>query len=150
MTRPPPPSLRLHIDNEALAQNWRTLDAMSGAARAGAAVKADCYGLGVDRCLPVLHEAGCRDFFVAHWSEVPGVIAHVPAQRLSVLHGPLGADDVRFARETGVRPVIDSLRQARLWSEAGGGACDLDPGLPFDAPPVLRRQRAAAEAPTEC
>jgi len=125
MTRPPPPSLRLHIDSDALAQNWRTLDAMSGAARAGAAVKADCYGLGVDRCLPVLHEAGCRDFFVAHWSEVPGVIAHVPAQRLSVLHGPLGADDVRFARETGVRPVIDSLRQARLWSEAGGGACDL-------------------------
>ena len=37
MTRPPPPSLRLHIDSDALAQNWRTLDAMSGAARAGAA-----------------------------------------------------------------------------------------------------------------
>ncbi|MED5204996.1 MAG: alanine racemase, partial [Pseudomonadota bacterium] len=68
MTQPPPSSLRLTIDNQALADNWLALDRMSGTARAGAAVKADCYGLGVDRCVPVLWQAGCRDFFVAHWS----------------------------------------------------------------------------------
>ena len=125
MTQLPPPSLRLIIDNQALADNWLALDRMSGTARAGAAVKADCYGLGVDRCVPVLWQAGCRDFFVAHWSEVPGVIAHVPANRVAVLHGPQTPEDAAFARETGVRPVIDSLRQARLWGEAGGGPCDL-------------------------
>ena len=125
MTQLPPPSLRLIIDNQALADNWLALDRMSGTARAGAAVKADCYGLGVDRCVPVLRQAGCRDFFVAHWSEVPGVIAHVPANRVAVLHGPQTPEDAAFARETGVRPVIDSLRQARLWGEAGGGPCDL-------------------------
>ena len=125
MTQLPPPSLRLTIDNQALADNWLALDRMSGTARAGAAVKADCYGLGVDRCVPVLWQAGCRDFFVAHWSEVPGVIAHVPANRVAVLHGPQTPEDAAFARETGVRPVIDSLRQARLWGEAGGGPCDL-------------------------
>ncbi|WP_306096420.1 alanine racemase [Qipengyuania flava] len=125
MTQLPPPSLRLTIDNQALADNWLALDRMSGTARAGAAVKADCYGLGVDRCVPALWQAGCRDFFVAHWSEVPGVIAHVPANRVAVLHGPQTPEDAAFARETGVRPVIDSLRQARLWGEAGGGPCDL-------------------------
>ena len=125
MTQLPPPSLRLIIDNQALADNWLALDRMSGTARAGAAVKADCYGLGVDRCVPALWEAGCRDFFVAHWSEVPGVIAHVPANRVAVLHGPQTPEDAAFARETGVRPVLDSLRQARLWGEAGGGPCDL-------------------------
>jgi len=125
MTQPPLPSLRLIIDNQALADNWLALDQMSGTARAGAAVKADCYGLGVDRCVPVLWQAGCRDFFVAHWSEVPGVIAHVPANRVAVLHGPQTPEDAAFARETGVRPVLDSLRQARLWGEAGGGPCDL-------------------------
>ncbi len=125
MTQLPPPSLRLIIDNQALADNWLALDRMSGTARAGAAVKADCYGLGVDRCVPVLWQAGCRDFFVAHWSEVPGVIAHVPANRVAVLHGPQTPEDAAFARETGVRPVLDSLRQARLWGEAGGGPCDL-------------------------
>lgn len=125
MTQLPPPSLRLIIDNQALADNWLALDRMSGTARAGAAVKADCYGLGVERCVPVLWQAGCRDFFVAHWSEVPGVIAHVPANRVAVLHGPQTPEDAAFARETGVRPVVDSLRQARLWGEAGGGPCDL-------------------------
>ncbi|KZX89997.1 alanine racemase [Erythrobacter sp. HI0037] len=125
MTQLPPSSLRLTIDNQALADNWLALDRMSGTARAGAAVKADSYGLGVDQCVPVLWQAGCRDFFVAHWSEVPGVIAHVPANRVAVLHGPQTPEDAAFARETGVRPVIDSLRQARLWGEAGGGPCDL-------------------------
>ncbi|WP_421991408.1 alanine racemase [Qipengyuania sp.] len=125
MTDLPPPTLRLRIDSGALASNWRALDTLSGKARAGAAVKADCYGLGVDRCVPVLHEAGCRDFFVAHWSEVPAVLAHVPADRISVLHGPLTADEVGYARAKGVRPVIDSLRQAKLWNEGGGGPCHL-------------------------
>jgi len=125
MTELPPPTLRLRIDGDALARNWQVLDTLSGGARAGAAVKANCYGLGVDRCLPILRDTGCRDFFVAHWSEVPAVLRHVPAEQVSVLHGPLGADHVAYARATGVRPVIDSLRQARLWADGGGGACDL-------------------------
>jgi len=121
----PPATLRLQLDAAALAHNWHALDAMSGGARAGAAVKADCYGLGVGHCLPVLRDAGCRDFFVAHWSEVQGVLAHVPASQLSVLHGVLNAAEAEYARATGVRPVIDSLHQARVWSESGGGRCDL-------------------------
>ena len=125
MAELPPPTLRLDIDREALAHNWRTLDRLSGSARAGAAVKANCYGLGVDHCVPTLRDAGCRDFFVAHWSEVPAVIAHVPSEQVAVLHGPQSAADAAFARQTGVRPVIDSLLQARLWSERGGGSCHL-------------------------
>lgn len=125
MTDLPPPTLRLRIDADALASNWRALDAMSRPGRAGAAIKADCYGLGIDRCLPVLREAGARDFFVAHWQEVPAALRHIPAERLSVLHGPLDAREVAFARASGVRPVINSLRQARLWTESGGGPCDL-------------------------
>jgi alanine racemase len=88
-------------------------------------VKADAYGLGVDNVVPVLREAGAADFFVAHWSEVPGVLRHLEPSRLAVLHGPLRGEDARFARATGVRPVINSLSQARLWSESGGGPCDL-------------------------
>ena len=121
----PPPTLRLDIDREALAHNWRTLDRLSGSARAGAAVKADCYGLGVENCVPTLVEAGCRDFFVAHWSEVAPLLPLVPAERIAVLHGPLTVEEASYARQTGVRPVIDSLRQAKLWTESGGGPCHL-------------------------
>lgn len=121
----PPPPLRLAIDREALAANWRVLDRLSGTAAAGAAVKADAYGTGVAASVPALRDAGCRDFFVAHWSEVPAVLDHVPPASVSVLHGPLTAADAAFARAAGVRPTINSVLQARLWAEAGGGPCDL-------------------------
>ncbi|AZI37854.1 alanine racemase [Caenibius tardaugens NBRC 16725] len=122
---PPAPALRLRLDHAALEHNWRVLNAMSGEARAGAAVKANAYGLGIDAALPVLRDAGARDFFVAHWGEVPGLLPHVPADQISVLHGPLNAADCAYARAVGVKPVINSVHQARLWQETGGGRCDL-------------------------
>jgi alanine racemase len=75
--------------------------------------------------VPELRAAGARDFFVAHWSEAAAVLRHVAPDQLAVLHGPLDADDAAFARSTGVRPVINSLYQAKLWLEGGGGPCDL-------------------------
>jgi alanine racemase len=121
----PPATLRLGIDAEALASNWRTLDRLSGRAVAGAAVKANCYGLGVDRCVPVLHTAGARDFFVAHWSEVEAVARHVPAASISVLHGPVTPEEAAYALACGARAVINSFHQAQLWLDAGGGLCHL-------------------------
>lgn len=121
----PPAALRLALDATALAANWRALDRMSGAASAGAAVKADAYGMGAARVVPVLAQAGCRDWFVAHWGEVPDVLAHVPSASIHVLHGPMNAADVAYAQATGVTPVLNSLAQVRRWREAGGGRCDL-------------------------
>jgi alanine racemase len=121
----PPATLRLAIDGQALAHNWRALDRMSGTASAGAAVKANAYGLGVDQVVPALREAGARDFFVAHWSEVEPVLAHVPPGEVAVLHGPLTARDAAYARALAVRPVINSLYQAAIWLDSGGGPCDL-------------------------
>lgn len=127
MTLPelPPSSLRLRLDPDALAHNWRLLDRLSGSGRAGAAVKADAYGLGVDNVVPVLREAGAEQFFVAHWSEVPALLRHVPPSQISVLHGPVRPEDAHYARAVGVRPVINSVHQARLWHDAGGGRCDV-------------------------
>ncbi|MCU0949080.1 MAG: alanine racemase [Porphyrobacter sp.] len=122
---PPPPSLRLIVDTEALAANWRALDALSGRASAGAAVKADCYGLGVDSCVPVLRDAGCANFFVAHWSEVAAVARHVPARQIAVLHGVMSEAECAYARASGAVPVINSLEQAQLWAASGGGLCHL-------------------------
>lgn len=121
----PPPTLRLRLDKDALAANWRALDRLSGKASAGAAVKADAYGIGADNVVPVLRDAGAAQFYVAHWSEVPAGLRHVAPSQISVLHGPLRSEDTAFARATGVRPVINSLHQAALWRNAGGGPCDL-------------------------
>lgn len=126
MTIPdPPPTLRLRIDREALMANWRALDRLSGKASAGAAVKADGYGLGIDIVMPALLEAGARQFFVAHWSEVPGVLAHASGQSIAVLHGVGNAGEAAFARQCGALPVINSVHQAKAWLDSGGGPCHL-------------------------
>jgi alanine racemase len=121
----PPASLRLTLDRLALATNWRALDARSIGGRAGAAVKADCYGLGVAECVPVLREAGCETFFVAHWSEVAAVAAHVPPAQIAVLHGVLNDAECAYARSVGAVPVINSLEQAERWTRSGGGRSHL-------------------------
>jgi len=125
ISAPPPSTLRLRMDADALGENWRTLNAMSGRASAGAAVKANAYGLGARRVTRVLAQAGCRDFFVAHWGEVPELLEHVPAEQVAVLHGPSNAQDAAFARAVGVRPVLNSVKQVRLWGESGGGPCHI-------------------------
>lgn len=121
----PEPPLRLRIDEAALVHNWRVLDRWSGAARAGAAVKADGYGLGARRVVHALAGAGCEDFFVAHWAEADPLLDLVDPATISVLHGPLTADDAAYAKAHGLRPVINSVQQAQLWLNVGGGLCDL-------------------------
>ena len=123
--QPPEPTLRLTIDKEALEGNYCALDRLSGQAKAGAAIKANCYGLGIDQCLPTLRNAGAETFYVAHWSEVDAALHHVPASAVRVLHGPSNAAEATYAIATGAVPVINSLHQASVWSEANGGPCDL-------------------------
>lgn len=121
----PPPGMRLTLDGDALIANWRALDRLSGSASAGAAVKADAYGLGARRVAALLQQAGCGTFFVAHWNEAADLLGVVAPQQIAVLHGPVSPVDAVFARDTGLTPVINSLHQARLWQEAGGDRCHL-------------------------
>lgn len=114
--------LRLRIDAAALADNWRTLDRMSGAAACGAAIKADGYGLGATEVARHLTAAGCRDFFVATWAEAERLAPlRLP---LSVLHG-VRAEDMAAATSGIARPVLNTETQVARWREAGGGACDV-------------------------
>jgi alanine racemase len=114
--------LRLRLDGAALVANWRTLDAMSGVAACGAAVKANGYGLGAREVVRRLAEAGCRDFFVATWAEA-GELADLGVS-VSVLHG-VRAEDMAGPRPAHARPVLNTVEQVRRWREAGAGACDV-------------------------
>jgi len=109
----------LTIDLGALAANYRQLKERVGAARVAGVVKADAYGLGALRVAPALYAAGCRDFFVAQFSEAPalrGVLG--PDARLYVLNGLMpGAE--RACAEAGIIPVLNSLDQIENWSRTG-------------------------------
>ncbi|HQV02736.1 MULTISPECIES: alanine racemase [unclassified Novosphingobium] len=122
---PPEPPLRLILDTDALVHNWRVLDRLSGTARAGAAVKADGYGLGAVRVVRALAAAGCRDFFVAYPSEAAALEGLVDSDRIAILHGPQSLAEAQWIAARGFRPVINSVRQASMWADAGAGPCDL-------------------------
>ena len=120
MSRP----LRLRLDRAALVANWRWLSATAGTA-AGAAVKADGYGLGGGEVVAALAEAGCRDYFVATWDEARRLGPLPAGCSLSVLHG-VGPDDVAMALASSARPVLNSVEQVARWKAvAPDRPCDL-------------------------
>jgi alanine racemase len=117
--------LRLRLDSAALVANWRWLAKASGGAATGAALKADGYGLGARAVIQHLAAAGCRDFFVATWSEAAALMPLPADVSLSVLHG-VGASDMVAARTLPARPVLNSAQQVARWREAGEGRpCDV-------------------------
>ena len=117
-----PAPLRLRLDGDALVQNWRMLDRMSGAAACGAAVKANGYGLGATEVARRLADAGCRDFFVSNWQEAADLAPL--GLTVSVLHG-VREDDMPAATAGFARPVLNTATQVARWKAAGGGACDV-------------------------
>lgn len=120
----PPSPLRLMLDGQALADNWRALDRLSGDSACGAAVKADGYGLGARDVTKRLARAGCRDFFVATWAEAAEIEDLCEGISLTVFHG-VREEDMPIALETGARPCLNSDAQVKRWRDAGGGPCDV-------------------------
>jgi alanine racemase len=103
----------LEIDLDAVAENWRRLDAKHPGATAGV-LKADAYGLGAPKVAPKLHAAGCRHFFTAHLSEALEIRPLIPGAMLAVLHGILpGEADIMAAQN--ITPVLCSLDDIALW-----------------------------------
>lgn len=117
-------ALRLRLDFHALRENWRWLQRTAGV-EAGAAVKADGYGLGADRVTKLLAEAGCRTFFVSSWAEAEALGPLPDGAELCVLHG-VGPDDVAQALAGKARPVLNTPEQVARWKrEAPGRPCDV-------------------------
>lgn len=115
--------LRLKLDGDALVANWRWLAGQGGSAACGAAVKADGYGLGAREVVRRLAEAGCRDFFVATWTEAEALLPWADGLSLSVLHG-VGPDDMSDAIASPAKPVLNSLEQVARWRDTRR-ACDI-------------------------
>lgn len=120
--------LRATIDLQALADNWRYMSRQSGKARAGAVVKADGYGIGIEDAGQTLYNAGARDFFVALPSEGETLRTYAPEARIFVLSGIWESmEEVFFEHD--LVPVIASEEQLAFWmrtlAEHGEHPCAL-------------------------
>ncbi|NTJ44486.1 alanine racemase [Agrobacterium larrymoorei] len=106
----------LTIDLGALRYNYLMLRGMAPSAITGAVVKADAYGLGVDAVAPVLYNAGCRHFFVAHIDEAIALRFNVASDAdIFVLNGLQPGNETSCAA-LNIIPVLNSLDQVAQWS----------------------------------
>ncbi len=105
----------LEIDLDAIAWNWRALDAMHPGATAGV-IKADAYGLGALQVAPKLLAAGCQNFLVAHLAEAMAVRKLIPGAMLGVLNGLLERQAAEFSAE-GIVPVLGALHEIAWWRD---------------------------------
>jgi alanine racemase len=122
--------LRLTVDRTAVQENYRWLCKRAGVP-AGAAVKANGYGLGAREAAHTLHQAGCRDFFVSTWAEAEALGPLPLGTNLVVLHG-VGPQDVDAALEVIARPCLNSAEQVARWKAiAPDKPCDvmIDTGI---------------------
>ncbi|MEJ6788237.1 alanine racemase [Brevundimonas sp. BR2-1] len=119
-----PSPATLTIDLKALAANFHTLEAASGAP-VHPVVKADSYGLGASACAERLMVEGARTFFVARAGEGERLRAALgPDAAIYVLDGCLAGRAARL-RAAGLKPVLNTGAQLAEWQAAGGGACGL-------------------------
>ena len=123
------------VDLRQVAENWRSLAALSAPAECAAVVKADAYGLGAAAVVPALLAAGCATFFVATVDEAAEVRALTADAVIYVLDGLVSGSGPRLA-DLGARPALASLDDCLEWAALGdardrvmAAALHIDTGL---------------------
>ncbi len=112
----------VRVDLKALKENYDYLQKRVGKnTKVAASVKADAYGLGAERISRALYGAGCRTFFVATAGEGK-IVRQAIGENASiyVLNGPAPRDLTLYFGSR-LKPVINSILQARMWSAAVDG-----------------------------
>jgi alanine racemase len=122
----PSPALLLTVDLGALVRNWRAMADLSAPAECAAVVKADAYGIGVDRAAPALAAAGAKTFFVAlpeEGARLRAALAQTsaPDADIYVLNGMM-PDWAEIFRAHMLRPVLGTLESVTAWASLCPGA----------------------------
>ena len=129
----------LTIDLNAVVANWRALDAMSASnVETAAVVKADAYGLGVERVSTALAKAGARSFFVALAEEGVALRKSFGNDPAIYVFSGLMATDAALIGDYNLIPLLNSpsqlvkfrmqsLKQSRSTSRSK----KIPPTLPF-------------------
>jgi len=125
----------LTVDLDALASNFKLLQAAGGRAECGATVKADAYGLGLGPVATRLAREGCRRFFVATLGEGITLRGVLPQTSIYVFDGVESGSEADFVRHDLV-PVLNSFPQVQRWSAYArrgssrlAGALHIDTGM---------------------
>ena len=124
----------LTINTQAIQSNYQTLCKKVGTScNVAAAVKANGYGLGIDRIAPVLYEAGCQIFYVATLREaiiLRQIVGETP--RIFTLNGFDTLQNEEYIHHC-ISPVLSTKQQFDCWQTLKTGslkaAIQIDTGM---------------------
>ena len=121
---------RLVVDLDSVSANYRRFVEAS-AGLAGAVVKADAYGLGMEAVAQRLRIEGCEHFFVATPEEAFALRSVINKGVVYVFSGPPDADTAMAFAMANIVPVLNSPEQIRLWKRQNGApaALQVDTGM---------------------
>ncbi len=105
----------LYIDLQAIEDNYLFFRDKAYPAQCGAVVKANAYGLGVEKIAPRLYSIGCRQFFVANLDEAVELRGILPESNIYVFHGVQEGQEEIF-HEYNLIPVLNDIYQIELWN----------------------------------
>ncbi|MGM0421848.1 MAG: alanine racemase [Pseudomonadota bacterium] len=118
--------LTLHIDLKAIQRNYLILKEHAPNSRIAAAVKADAYGMGMEKVAPALYAAGCREFFVAQIGEAISLKTETLKDKKDIkiyaLNGISSQKDIKKFTDHNIQPVLNSIPQIKLWQDAAKAA----------------------------
>tara|TARA_B100000809_G_scaffold167785_1_gene165138 strand:+ start:314 stop:1423 length:1110 start_codon:yes stop_codon:yes gene_type:complete len=124
---------RLTIDLRAIKRNWQLLSDRSQCCVA-AVVKANAYGLGVERVAPALYAQGCRDFYVATLAEGVQLRKILNGAANIYLLAGIGEGDEVLCVVHQLIPVLSSLESVICWAEFNAARSSLSPSvIKFDS-----------------
>ena len=110
---------QLTIDLDAVAANWKALDALTGGAcETAAVVKADGYGLGASRVARALAHAGARRFFVAVAEEGAAIRDALGRGPEIYVFGGHMSGDTDMLHDLDLIPMLNSIDQLTRHFEA--------------------------------
>lgn len=107
----------LRIDLSAIKNNYNIIQNLT-AARVGAVVKANAYGLGASDVAAALHKAGCRDFFVSSLDEGVRLRGVIKDSKIHILNG-FYASGAQAYVEHQLIPCLGSFREIEGYRNLG-------------------------------
>lgn len=119
-----PSPARLHVDLDALASNFHTLERVGGVP-VHPVVKADGYGLGAAAVARRLMAEGASTFFVARTAGGEALRKALGSRPTIYVLDGCGPHDVLRLQAAQLRPVLSSADQLRRWLGSDGGPCAL-------------------------
>ena len=106
-------SIILEINLKNIFLNYLKLKEKNANGITAAVVKANAYGLGIKRIIPILRKAGCNDFYVATIKEAIEIRKLNKKINIYVLNG-IDKNEIKYFIDNNIIPVINNLNEFRI------------------------------------